>query len=241
VRREDIRALLRDLVRAARFPDPRTAEAHGLLAWGGDLSAERLLAAYACGIFPWFEEPPVLWFSPDPRLVLLPHELHLSRSLRRSVERGRYEVRFDTRCGDVIRACASTPRPGQRGTWLTPDMIEAYDRLHALGFVHSAEAFEQGELVGGCYGLSLGRAFFGESMFAHRSDASKVAFAHLVRRLEGWGFDFVDCQVPTAHLMRLGARECSRERFLRALARALDAPTLRGPWTGGRECADATR
>jgi len=231
LREVDLTEMLRTVVRAQPFPDPRDAPAEGLLAWGGDLSADRLLSAYASGIFPWFNEPPILWFSPDPRMVLSPGEVHVARSLRRRIDSGRYALRFDTNFPAVIRACSETPRPGQDGTWITPEMIDAYCELHALGFAHSAEAYEDGQLVGGCYGLSLGRAFFGESMFAHRSDASKVAFVALAQRTEAWGFDFIDCQLPTDHLARLGAREWPREHFLEALARALDAPTQLGSWT----------
>ncbi len=231
LREVDVADMLRSLIRMQPFPDPREASPEGLLAWGGDLSAERLLSAYASGIFPWFNEPPILWFSPDPRMVLLPAELHVGRSLRRRIDSGRYALRFDTDFEGVIRACAATPRPGQDGTWITPEMIDAYCKLHELGFAHSSEAYEDGDLVGGCYGLSLGRAFFGESMFAHRSDASKVAFAALAKRTETWGFDFIDCQLHTDHLARFGAREWPRERFLEVLARALDAPTRVGSWT----------
>ena len=227
---EDLGALLAELIGQFPFPSPAEADAHGLLAYGGDLSAERLLAAYASGIFPWFDEPPILWFSPDPRMVLLPQDLHVGRNLRRSVERGLYSVRFDSAFEAVIRACASTPRAEQDGTWITEDMIAAYCRLHELGFAHSAEAYADGELVGGCYGVSLGRAFFGESMFAHASDASKVAFVHLVRWLEARGVALVDCQMHTDHLARFGATEWPRDRFMAHLAEALAAPTLRGRW-----------
>jgi len=226
----DLSGLLRDLVVAQPFPDPREADPRGLLAWGGDLSVERLLSAYASGIFPWFDEPPILWFSPDPRMVLVPSDLHVGRSLRRAVERGAYRVRFDSDFRGVIRACAETPRPGQCGSWITAEMVEAYCELHELGFAHSVEAYEGERLVGGCYGIALGRGFFGESMFAHRSDASKVAFVQLVRRLEAWEFDFVDCQLHTPHLERFGATNWERGRFLDALRHALDAPTRRGSW-----------
>jgi leucyl/phenylalanyl-tRNA--protein transferase len=230
-REVDLRAMLREVVSAQPFPDPREAESSGLLAWGGDLSVDRLLSAYATGVFPWFDEPPILWFSPDPRMVLLPSELHVGRTLRREIDSGRYEVRFDTDFAGVIRACAETPRPGQDGTWITAEMIEAYCELHEHGIAHSAEAWLDGELAGGCYGLSLGRAFFGESMFARRTDASKVAFIALVRRTGAWGFDFIDCQLHTDHLARFGAALWPRERFLDALARSLDGPTRLGPWT----------
>ena len=231
VREVDTRELLAEVMRRQPFPDPRSADPHGLLAWGGDLSVDRLLSAYACGVFPWYDEEPILWFSPDPRMLLRPAELRVSRSLRRALERERFSVRFDSDFRGVIEACAATPRPGQDGTWITTEMIEAYCELHALGFAHSVEAFADDELVGGCYGVSLGRAFFGESMFAHRSDASKVAFVHLVRAVERWGFDFIDCQLHTDHLARLGAAEVSRDQFLGDLASALVAPTRVGAWS----------
>jgi leucyl/phenylalanyl-tRNA--protein transferase len=214
------------------FPDPNDADANGLLAIEGDLSPQRVLLAYAQGIFPWpHESLPLLWFSPDPRMVLLPSKLHISRSLRRTINKGAFEVRFDTAFDRVTQACAATSRPGQDGTWVTDEMIQCYCCLHELGFAHSAEAWVDGELVGGLYGVSLGAAFFGESMFAHRSNASKVAFVHLVRQLHRWGFHFVDCQMHTDHLARFGAIEWSRRRFLQALDNARQVPTRRGAWT----------
>jgi leucyl/phenylalanyl-tRNA--protein transferase len=212
------------------FPDPGLADEDGLLAVGGDLSPERLVAAYAAGIFPWFERGPVLWWSPDPRLLLRPAWLHVPRSLGRTLRRGRYAVRCDTAFAEVIRRCAAARRPGQRGTWIGPRMIAAYRRLHELGLAHSFEAWEGEALAGGLYGVSLGGAFFGESMFADRPDASKVAFVESVRWLERHGVELVDCQVRTEHLVRLGAREVPRARFLRELAAALERPTLRGSW-----------
>jgi len=213
------------------FPDPGEAEPDGLLAVGGDLSPARLLAAYASGIFPWFDAgSPILWWSPDPRVVLRPGWLHVPRSLQRTQRRGRYAVRADTAFGQVIRRCAEVRRPGQRGTWITPPMVAAYERLHAVGLAHSFEAWEGEALAGGLYGVSLGGAFFGESMFALRPDASKVAFVASVRWLAERGIDLVDCQVQTEHLDRFGARPIPRARFLRELARALERPTLRGKW-----------
>jgi leucyl/phenylalanyl-tRNA--protein transferase len=167
----------------ARFPDPDEAEPDGLLAVGGDLRPERLLEAYARGIFPWYERPPILWFSPDPRLVLRPAELHVARRLRRRLRQGRFTLRCDHAFGSVARACARVRRSGQRGTWITPEMLDAYGELHRLGFAHSCEAWEGDELVGGLYGVSLGAAFFGESMFHTRSDASKAALVALVWQL----------------------------------------------------------
>lgn len=215
------------------FPRPEDADASGLLAVGGDLRPERLLLAYAMGIFPWYDaSQPILWHSPDPRLVLVPTDLAVSRSLRRVLRRGDHRVTLDTAFGDVIHACAEVPRKGEVGTWITNDMIAAYCRLHELGFAHSAETWRAGELVGGLYGVSLGGCFFGESMFARRSDASKVAFVHLVRQLEAWGFDFLDCQARTPTTEALGASEWPRDHFLDDLAEALSAPTRRGPWRG---------
>jgi leucyl/phenylalanyl-tRNA--protein transferase len=219
------------LPREPFFPEPRQAEPDGLLAVGGDLSPERLLQAYAAGIFPWFSEgSPILWWSPDPRLVLEPPWLHVPRSLARTARRGRYVVAADTAFGQVIRRCAEQTRPGQDGTWITAEMAFAYERLHRLGFAHSFEAWDGPALAGGLYGVSLGGAFFGESMFADRPDASKVAFVRAVGWLAERGVDLVDCQVKTDHLARFGAREIPREDFLSRLERALMKPTLRGKW-----------
>ena len=213
------------------FPPPSEAEPSGLLAVGGDLSSPRLLAAYAAGIFPWYEDPqPILWFSPDPRWVLLPPELRVSRRLARTLRQKRLEVTLDRAFGRVIRGCASARRMGAQGTWITPAMVEAYQQLFELGFAHSAEAWHAGELVGGVYGVSLGGCFFGESMFTLRPDASKVAFATLVGQLEDWGFDFVDCQVHTPHLEALGARAWPRSVFSSALRDTLRRETRRGRW-----------
>jgi leucyl/phenylalanyl-tRNA--protein transferase len=214
------------------FPRPELAEPNGLLAVGGDLSAERLVVAYAAGIFPWYDDrTPILWYSPDPRMVLHAGELEVSRSLQKTMRRGAYEVRLDTAFEQVIDGCARAPRPGQDSTWITADMREAYVELHRRGVAHSAEAWCDGELCGGLYGVSLGGAFFGESMFAARPDASKVAFVTLMRQLAAWGIDLVDCQVKTAHLARFGAREQPRAEFLRALREAMSRPTRFGPWS----------
>jgi leucyl/phenylalanyl-tRNA--protein transferase len=219
------------LPREPVFPEPGEAEPDGLLAVGGDLSPERLLQAYAAGIFPWYSQgSPILWWSPDPRLVLDPASLHVPRSLERTLRRGRYEVRSDTAFEQVIRRCAGKARPGQDGTWITHAMVLAYERLHRLGFAHSFEAWEGEALVGGLYGVSLGSAFFGESMFADRPDASKTAFVAGVRWLAGGGVDLVDCQVRTEHLVRFGAAEVPRRAFLERLAASLGRPTCRGPW-----------
>jgi leucyl/phenylalanyl-tRNA---protein transferase len=213
------------------FPPPELAE-DGLLAVGGDLSPDRLLLAYATGIFPWYDEgQPIHWHSPDPRLVLPAGELHVPRSLERTLRRGAFRITFDTSFGPVVDACASAPRPLQHGTWITGEMRRAYKRLHRLGYAHSAEAWRGDRLAGGLYGVSLGGAFFGESMFAREPDASKVAFVSLVRQLQLWGITLIDCQVATEHLGRFGAREWPRQRFLAALAKALEHPTRRGGWS----------
>ena len=213
------------------FPPPAEAEPSGLLAIGGDLECPRLLAAYAAGIFPWYEDPqPILWFSPDPRWLLLPHELHVSRRLARRLRARHFTVTLDRAFGQVIRNCARIRREGAEGTWITPAMQAAYERLFELGFAHSAEAWQDGALVGGVYGVSLGAAFFGESMFTLRPDASKVAFATLVRQLAAWDFDFLDCQVHTPHVERFGARAWPRALFLERLRGALRRETRRGRW-----------
>lgn len=222
------------------FPPPEEAEPGGLLAVGGDLSTERLLLAYSEGIFPWYEDGlPILWHSPDPRMVLLPRELRVGRSLRKTVNRRPFSLSLDTAFERVVRACAATPRPGQRGTWITSEMIDAYLALHELGLAHSAEAWHDGELVGGLYGVSLGSGFFGESMFATRPDASKLAFVALVHQIERWGFELLDCQVHTEHLARFGATEWRREDFLAALRGVLEQETRRGSWRLDPDLADA--
>jgi leucyl/phenylalanyl-tRNA--protein transferase len=213
------------------FPDPAEAEPDGLLAVGGDLSPQRLLTAYAIGIFPWPQRGyPLMWFSPDPRYVVFPDELKVARSLRQTIKKARFDVRYDTDFAGVIAGCAKIKRKGQRGTWITSPMVKAYTALHELGFAHSAEAWLEGKLVGGLYGVSLGAGFFGESMFATEDDASKVAFATLVQQLKEWGFHFVDAQVHTQHLERFGARPISRAEYLERLAKALEVPTRRGRW-----------
>lgn len=222
------------------FPDPSEAEADGLLAVGGDLTPERVLTGYAMGIFPWPHEGwPLMWFSPDPRMVLFPDELKLQRSLRQTIRKEPFEITFDTDFARVIDACKDIPRAGQEGTWITPDMLKSYTRLFELGFAHSVEAWHDGELVGGLYGVSLGAGFFGESMFALEDDASKVAFAAFVHQLKLWGFQFIDAQVHTHHLERFGARMIPRDEYLLALAEALATPTRRGPWKCEIKPADA--
>jgi len=220
------------LPRELVFPDPALADPSGILAVGGDLSPERLILAYASGIFPWFEDgQPILWWSPDPRLVLWPEDLHVARSLAKTIKRGTYDVRYDTAFARVIERCAEVDRPDQEGTWITEDMLDAYLRLHERGFAHSVEAWRDGALVGGLYGVSLGSAFFGESMYTEAPDASKVAFVTLVGRLRGWGFDLLDSQVRTDHLLRFGAVEVPRAEYLERLRVSVARPTRRGSWT----------
>jgi len=201
------------------FPDVEHAlqEPDGLLAVGGDLQPERLLYAYRNGIFPWYgPDQPILWWSPDPRLLLYPEQLHVSHSLAKTLRQQRFRVTFDQAFDQVIQACAA-PRPGQAGTWITPEMQTAYIEMHRLGHAHSVECWQQGRLVGGLYGLAMGRVFFGESMFSHMTDASKVGFVTLVRQLERWDYRLIDCQVYTGHLERLGARMIPRREFTRLL------------------------
>lgn len=213
------------------FPDPRLADDDGLLAIGGDFSAERLLRAYASGIFPWpCPGMPYAWFSPNPRMVLYPGELRVSRSLRKVLKRQRFRVTFDNAFDDVTAACARVHRPNERGTWIVPQLRKGFGELHRLGLAHSVEAWDGDRLVGGLYGLALGAVFCGESMFHHVPDASKVAFVHLVERLRAWDFHFVDCQVHTDHLESLGADEIDRDDFLDDLAVAIREPTRRGNW-----------
>jgi leucyl/phenylalanyl-tRNA--protein transferase len=204
------------------FPPPERADRSGLLAVGGDLSPERLLAGYRRGIFPWYSEgQPILWHSPDPRFVLLPDQLHLPRSLEKVLRRRVFELRADTAFSEVLTACAESPRPGQDGTWITPEMHAAYMELHRLGHAHSVEAWKDGALVGGLYGVALGRVFFGESMFARVPDASKAAFATIARSLFDAGCLLIDCQVETEHLARFGAADIPRRRFLHLLGPAV--------------------
>ncbi len=214
------------------FPPPQLADPDGLLAVGGDLRAERLLLAYSSGIFPWPTEGfPLLWHSPDPRFVLPFGELHVPKSLRRRMNKEPFRLTLDEAFPSVIRACADKSRPGQKGTWITEEMVEAYAHLHKLGFAHSVETWEGDVLVGGLYGVSLGGAFFGESMFAERPDASKIAFVSLVRQLWKWDVKLVDSQVHTKHLERFGAVHWPRESYLEHLNHAMRSPTRRGSWS----------
>jgi leucyl/phenylalanyl-tRNA--protein transferase len=203
---------------------------NGLLAAGDDLTTPRLLQAYERGIFPWFGEgDPVLWWSPDPRMVLATDEIRVSRSLRKTIRSGRFRVTADMAFPQVMAACAE-PRPDQDGTWITRDVFEAYCALAALGVAHSIETWQDDALVGGLYGVAIGRMFFGESMFARRSDASKVALVHGVRQLHRWGFPLIDCQMSTAHLASLGARTISRAEFLAVVRTQVTQPPVPAPW-----------
>lgn len=215
------------------FPPVDTAltEPNGLLAAGGDLTLPRLIDAYTRGIFPWSaDDEPMLWWSPDPRMVLFVRELHVSRSLKRRIRSSRFDVTIDRAFGDVLIGCAE-PRPDGDGTWITTSIMDAYAELHRRGHAHSVETWSDGDLVGGLYGVAIGRMFYGESMFARESDASKIALACLVRQLERWDFELVDCQMSTMHLASLGAREIPRAEFLTRLATLTARPGVPAPWT----------
>ena len=213
------------------FPPPEYADPSGLLAVGGDLSNERLLEAYRLGIFPWYsEDQPILWWSPDPRLVLDLNDFKISRSLRKTLKKEVFQITFDHAFEEVIRACASVPREAQNGTWITDEMEKAYIKLHGLGYAHSVESWFGGKLAGGLYGVSLGKCFFGESMFHLKTDASKVALATLVETLKSWDFHFIDSQMTTEHMLSLGAKELPRRIFLKRLQLALRYPTRRWRW-----------
>lgn len=214
------------------FPqvDQALSDPNGLLAAGGLLTSEWLLAAYQRGIFPWFEQgDPILWWSPDPRLVLFPDRVHLSRSLRKLVRKKLYVLTLDRDFPQVIAAC-SAPRDGSDGTWITPAMQHAYCELHDLGHAHSVEVWDDGELVGGLYGVAIGRVFFGESMFSARANTSKLALVYLARQLQQWQFELIDCQVRTRHLQSMGAQEISRREFLRSLQRGVTMQSDKEPW-----------
>jgi len=211
------------LERALRRPN-------GLLAMGRNLSVATLIEAYARGIFPWFSEgDPILWWSPDPRMVLFPPELHVAKSLSRRMKKPDYRVTADAAFGDVIRGCAA-PREDEPGTWINRRMITAYERLHDAGFAHSIETWMDGELAGGLYGVVVGKVFFGESMFARRTDASKIALVHLVRQLDAWGFGLIDCQMKTAHLATFGAREIPRREFADRIRTLVKTSPVSAPW-----------
>ncbi len=215
-----------------RFPPVHLASPDGLLAIGGDLRNERLLQAYRQGIFPWYNSgQPILWWSPDPRTVLFPHKLRISRSLRKTLRKQNFRITLDTDFKEVIQACAGPRRANPNGgTWITDEMLQAYCRLHEAGYAHSVETWLEEKLVGGLYGVALGGAFFGESMFSRVNDASKAAFVYLVRQLEAWSYTIIDCQLRTAHLLSLGAEEIPRKEFLVYLEQALAEPGHPAPW-----------
>ena len=214
------------------FPSPHLARKEGLLAVGGDLSQKRLLLAYRMGIFPWYsEDEPIMWWSPDPRLVLYPSEFRVSRSLKRAIRKKMFDLTVDEAFESVINSCARSRTKADEGTWIVEEMIAAYRRLHESGLAHSVEAWQDGKLAGGLYGVSLGKCFFGESMFTQISNASKVALAALVKHLQALEFSLIDCQISTPHLLSFGAQEIPRTRFLSELERALKSPTLKGKWS----------
>lgn len=214
------------------FPNPNEAEETGLLAVGGDLKPERLLMAYKSGIFPWYsEDDPILWFSPDPRLIFELGDYSPGRSIKKIINSNKYNVKIDNDFEAVIKQCAKVKRKNQDGTWITDEMISAYTELYKLGFAHSFETYFNDELAGGLYGISLGGAFFGESMFHHKKDASKIAFHHLVLKCREFNFDFIDSQVPTEHMKQMGCIEISRILFLKKLNMALTKDTVKGPWS----------
>lgn len=213
------------------FPNPELADKSGLLAIGGDLKPDRLILAYANGIFPWYSEgEPLMWWSPDPRLILDPKKIKVSKSLKQSIRNKNFTVTFDTAFSAVINACKTAPRKEQEGTWITAEMREAYIELHKMGLAHSVETWLEGNLIGGLYGISLGKAFFGESMFFKVRDASKIALLNLVDFAINHNFKFIDAQVETDHLKRLGAESISRKIFLKMLTEAIHLPTLQGKW-----------
>jgi leucyl/phenylalanyl-tRNA--protein transferase len=214
------------------FPNPEFADKEGLLAIGGDLSSDRILLAYSKGIFPWYsDEHPILWWSPDPRMLLFPENFKVSKSLKKVINSGKFDVKFDVDFEAVIEKCATTPRNGQTETWITEQMKKAYTNLHTSGYCHSVETYLNGKLVGGLYGLSLGGVFFGESMFHLETDASKVALLHLVEFVRKNNFNFIDVQQDTPHLKSLGANPVSRRNFLTLLNQSLKKKTLKGNWS----------
>ena len=223
------------------FPNPRYAMKEGLLAYGGDLNPDRVLMAYRRGIFPWYNEgDPILWWSPDPRLLLYPDDFKIRRSFRKKLRQKRFTVKLDHDFETVMRHCASVPRHGQEGTWILPEVIECYTQLHSRGFAHSIEVYDEEErLFGGLYGISVGEAFFGESMFSLAPDGSKIALAHLVALAKRWDFAFIDCQIPSEHLMRLGAVRVDRDRFLDELEATQQKLGVPGSWKEHEEWVNA--
>lgn len=213
------------------FPSPRLASKDGLLAVGGDLSQKRLLLSYRMGIFPWYSDfEPILWWSPDPRLVLYPRELRISKTLKKILKKNMFKITMDTAFFEVINHCAQVRLKKNEGTWIVKEVIDAYCKLHKTGFAHSVEAWYRNELAGGLYGVSLGKCFFGESMFTRISNASNVAFVKLVEYLDALSFHMIDCQVTTHHMIRFGAKEITRDQFLKELEKSLAAPTKKGRW-----------
>ena len=213
------------------FPDPENAIEEGLIAVGGDLRVKRLLNAYASGIFPWYSKgDPILWWSPDPRFIMLPDKMIISKTLYKTLASNKFSVKADTNFEKVIENCANVKRAHEKGTWITDEMIQAYKNLHKKGYAHSIETYYKEELVGGLYGVSLGKAFFGESMFHLKADASKVALYHLAKLTKKWNFHFIDSQIYTKHLESLGAKEMSRTEYLALLKEALKAKTIKGVW-----------
>ena len=223
------------------FPNPRYAMKEGLLAYGGDLNPDRVLMAYRRGIFPWYNEgDPILWWSPDPRLLLYPEDFKIRRSFRKKLRQKRFTVKLDHDFATVMRHCASVPRHGQEGTWILPEVIECYTQLHSRGFAHSIEVYdEEGKLFGGLYGISVGEAFFGESMFSLAPDGSKIALAHLVELSKRWDFAFIDCQIPSEHLMKLGAVRVDRDRFLDELEATQQKLGVPGSWKEHEELVNS--
>lgn len=213
------------------FPPAELAEKDGLLAIGGDLSPERLLLAYSSGIFPWFSKgDPILWWAPSPRLVIFPDEFRIPKRLARLLRQNKFSLSMDRAFDEVIKGCAADDGRRQKGTWITDEMIEAYSRLHLMGFAHSVECWQNNDLAGGLYGISLGGVFFGESMFSRRDNASKVALVSLVRKIQNWDFDLIDCQMKTGHLLQFGARELPGPEFQKLLSRSLSRSTRIGKW-----------
>ncbi len=210
------------------FPDPTDANEDGIVAWGGDLNPSRLIRAYQNGIFPWYsQQDPILWWSTNPRLIMELDDFKLRRSLKKNLKK--FEYKFDTKFEEVMRQCAFTKRKAQSGTWINNDLIEAFSVLHGMGIAHSIESYQDGKLVGGLYGLVIGKVFCGESMFAHVNDASKAAYAVMVKHLKVWGYDFIDCQVPTQHLKSLGAKEVSRDYYLERLNK-VNMENIKNEW-----------
>ena len=198
------------------FPHPNEADENGIVAWGGDLNPARIIRAYQSGIFPWYaKDEPILWWSPNPRLIMELDDFKISKSLKKSLKK--FSYKFNANFSLVMQNCASKRRKGQNGTWIQKDVVQAYEALHSMGVAHSIESYLDGKLVGGLYGLSIGKVFCGESMFANESDASKSAYAVLIKHLKKWGYDFIDCQVPTKHLKSLGAKEVTRDYFINRL------------------------